>query len=198
MKSRVVLRAAAVLAALPLSSCASTQRSASDSCAPLMTGTLPAGTAVGPMAGRFVLTLVTSAGPARGATTAGYLTLREAPAGTPGPAPGARTALIGTTDILLESVGALRLGDTGAEDPRAPGIAVYEQRATSGVPTVTARVGSHTTAAPDPGMQPIEGQFTVLFVRHIGRDGFAGSWQSGGGAGSPGAQGHFCAARVTS
>jgi hypothetical protein len=75
---------------------------------------------------------------------------------------------------------------------------VYEQRAASGVPTVTMRVGSHTTAAPTPGLQQIEGAYTVLFVRRIGRDGFSGGWQSGDGTmgGSGGAQGHFCAVRI--
>ena len=161
-----------------------------------MRGTLAVGTRVAPMAGRYVLTMVATGGAQNGRSVAGYLTLREAPAGTPGPAAGARTALIGTTDILLESVGALRLGDTGAEDARAPGVAVYEQRAASGVPTVTARLGSQTTAAPTPGLQQIEGSFTVLFVRRIESGGFAGGWRSGGPEPGIGAEGYFCAVRI--
>jgi hypothetical protein len=163
---------------------------------PATTGMLPAGTQVGPMAGRFVLTMVATAGPQNGRNVAGYLALREPPAGTAGPAQGTRTALVGTTDIILESVGALRLGDTGAEDPRAPGVAVYEQRAASGVPTVTARIGSQTTAAPTPGMLQLEGAATVLFVRRIGNGGFQGGWQSTGPEPGNRAQGHFCAVRV--
>jgi hypothetical protein len=149
------------------------------------------------MSGRFVLTMVAARGTRNGQSVSGYLTLREAPVGTPGPAAGVRTALIGTTDVILESVGALRLGDTGAEDPRAPGVAVYEQRAANGVPTVTARVGSATTAAPTPGMMQIEGQFTVLFVRRITGTGFAGGWRSGGPEPGGGAEGYFCAARIS-
>jgi len=148
------------------------------------------------MAGRFVLTMTATGGAQNGRTVAGYLTLREAPAGTAGPSAGARTAFVGTTDILLEGVGALRLGDTGAEDPRAPGVAVYEQRAASGVPTVTARIGSQTTAAPAPGMLQMEGSATALFVRHIDGNGFTGSWQSSTGQPGAGAQGYFCAVRA--
>jgi len=149
------------------------------------------------MAGRFVLTMTATGGPRNGRTVAGYLTLREAPTGTPGPSAAARTALVGTTDVLLEGVGALRLGDTGAEDPRAPGVAVYEQRAANGVPTVSARIGSQTTAAPTPGMLQIEGSATALFVRRIDGGGFAGSWQSGTGQPGAGAQGYFCAVPVS-
>ncbi len=144
------------------------------------------------MAGRFVLTLVGDG--ATGRLIGGYIILRAAPPGTDGPTAGARTALVGTTDVHLESVGALRLGDTGSSDPRAPGVAVYEQRAASGAPTVTARIGSQTTAARTPGLEQIEGAYTVLFVRRISSSGFAGGWQSGDGRND--VRGHFCAERV--
>jgi len=186
----MIERAAAPLVAV-LAACAGMSRGTTSSCEPV-TGALAAGTNLTPMSGRFVLTLVGTGVPGR--VIGGYVTLREAPTGTPGPAPGARTALIGTTDIHLESVGALRLGDTGSGDPRAPGVAVYEQRAASGAPTVTARIGSQTTAAPTPGMQQIEGSYTVLFVRRITSNGFAGGWQSGDGRND--VRGHFCAERV--
>lgn len=187
-------RGAAAAASLVLvggAACAGMSRGAAAPCEPVA-GVLAAGTSLAPMSGRFVLTLVGTGAPGR--TIGGYIVLREAPARTPGPAPGARTALIGTTDIHLESVGALRLGDTGSSDPRAPGVAVYEQRPASGAPTVTARIGSHTTAAPTPGLQQIEGSYTVLFVRRITSSGFAGGWQSGDGRNE--VRGHFCAERV--
>jgi len=157
---------------------------------------LPAEATVGPMAGRFVITMVATGGAQRGQSVAGYLTLRIAPAGTPPPSASARTALVGVTDVRLETVGALRLGDTGAEDPRAPGIAVYEQLAANGTPTVTARVGSATTAAPTPGLVAIEGPYTALFVRRIAADGFAGGWSSGDGTPESETRGHFCAVRA--
>lgn len=182
---------------LVLAACASAGGRSASSCQPLTSGALPAGTQLRPMAGRFVLTMTATGGARSGQSVAGYLTLREAPAGTAGPTAGARTALVGTTDIIIESVGALRLGDTGSEDPAAPGVAVYEQRAAGGVPTVTARIGSQTTAAPTPGMLQIEGSATALFVRRIDGGGFAGSWQSSTGQPGAGAQGYFCAVRVS-
>lgn len=192
-----IARGSVVLAVLVLSGCASAGgRSGGSACAPVTTGTLAAGARLQPMAGRFVLTMSATGGSQAGRTVAGYLSLREAPAGTTSPMPGSRTALIGVTDIILEGVGALRLGDTGSEAPSAPGVAVYEQRAANGVPTVTARIGSQTTAAPTPGMLQIEGSATALFVRRIDGNGFAGSWQSSTPQPGAGAQGYFCAVRI--
>ncbi len=161
-------------------------------CVPV-SGPLPPGASLAPLAGRFIITLVSSGGGEVG----GHLMLRPAPAGAPAPAAHARTAFIGTTDVRLESVGAQRLGDIGSEDPAAPGVAVYEQRSPSGAPTVTARVGSLITAAPPAGMMVIEGPYTVLFIRQVGRGGFAGGWTSSDGTpGAAEARGHFCATRL--
>lgn len=179
-----------------LSACASAGGRAGNALCEPVTGALAAGTDVSAVAGRFVVTMIATAGERRGESVSGYMTLRVAPAGTPGPAPGARTALIGTTDIALARVGAMRLGDTWSEDPRAPGVAVYEQRPASGAPTVTMRLGSATTAAPTPGMTQIEGQYTVFFVRRIATGGFSGGWQSGSGDPATEARGHFCATKV--
>lgn len=161
-----------------------------------MTTALGADARTADLAGRFVVTMVATAGERRGESVSGYMVLRTAPTGTPAPAAGARTALIGTTDIALARVGALRIGDTWSEDPRAPGVGVYEQRPANAGPTVTMRLGSATTAAPTPGMMQIEGQYTVFFVRRIAAGGFAGGWQSGSGDAATEARGHFCATRV--
>ena len=192
----MLVRARFAAVALAVAGCA-TVRAAGDAarCEPTEAALAP-GAALTPLAGRFVLTMVASAGERRGESVSGYLTLRAAPPGTPGPSAGARTALVGTTDVAVGRVGALRLGDLLSEDPRAPGIAVYEQRATSGAVTVTARLGSVITAPPTPGMAPIEGQHTALFVRRISSGGFAGAWSSGSGDPGSEARGHFCAVRV--
>jgi hypothetical protein len=184
------------LAFLAVSACASAGTRAGGPVCEAASGVLSAGSDVNVMPGRYVVTMIATAGERRGESVSGYMTLRAAPAGTPGPAPNARTAVIGTTDIALARVGAMRLGDTWSEDPRAPGVAVYEQRPASGAPTVTMRLGSATTAAPTPGMTQIEGQYTVFFVRRIERGGFAGGWQSGSGDPATEARGHFCATRV--
>lgn len=186
------MRAIVAVAAVVLAGCATRQNGSAAACAPV-SGALASGVSLAPMAGRFVFTMVAQ----DGRNVAGYLTLRAAPANLPGPAAGARTSHIGTTDILLETVGARRLGDTGSESPQAPGIAVYEQRPATGAPTVTARIGSRITAPPTPGMTQIEGEYTTLFVRRVSGDGFSGGWTSGDG--SPGAEtrGRFCAVRVS-
>ncbi len=195
----MMVRPAAVLAIGALTACATMGGAGGSqrSCEPVA-GALPASTSLAPMQGRFILTMVATAGPRTGQSIGGYLTLRQAPAGTPAPAAGARTALIGTTDIGLEVVGALRIGDTGSDDPRAPGVAVYEQRPASGGPTVTARIGSGSTAVSSSGLREIEADHMALFIRRIGTDGFAGGWSSApGGMTGREARGHFCAVRVT-
>lgn len=171
------------------------QNAVAPACAPVSEA-LPAGAPLNPMAGRFVITMVASSGRASGQTAAGYLTLRQAPADLPPPGAGARTVFVGVTEVGLEVVGAMRLGDTGSENPRAPGVAVYEQRPAAGAATVSARIGSAITGPAAPGMMPIEGAYTALFVKRIGAQGFAGDWTSGDGVGGE-ARGHFCAVRVT-
>lgn len=185
-----------VLAAvIAVAACATARGGGAPVCVPV-TGSLPSGTSLAPLQGRFIITLVADAGPRRGQTAAGYVTLRNAPAGTPGPGANARTVLVGVTDVGLEIVGALRLGDTGSEDARAPGVAVYEQRTQSAL-TVNARIGSLITTPPTPGERAIEGSYTVLYVRHIAAGGFAGGWASAeGGTMGNEARGHFCAVRV--
>jgi hypothetical protein len=190
-------RFATVAAALTTAACASAGGAGGGqaACRPVADSVLP-GTAVSTLPGRYVMTMIATAGTRRGGTVSGYITLRIAPAGTPAPGPNARTALIGTTDVALELVGALRLGDTRAEDARAPGVAVYEQRGASGAPSLVARVGSVTTAPPVAGMMPVEGEYTVLRVRRVASGGFAGNWASGSSDPATEARGHFCAVRV--
>ncbi len=163
-------------------------------CEPV-TGALAAGAPVSTLSGRYALTLVATGGTQQGGIARGSLTLAARADSSAGPGPGgARTRFAGAMDMDLEAVGARRLGDISSPDPRAPGIAVYEQMSASGVPTVTARVGSVITAPPPPGLVQIEGAYTVLFVRRIGPDGFAGGWASG--LEREEARGHFCAVRL--
>jgi hypothetical protein len=185
------MRHALWLLVMPLAGCASARGGAASSeCGPVQ-ASLEQGVSLEPLAGEFRLTLVAQ----DGRSIVGELTLMPAPAGTPPPAIGARTAFIGSLEIRLEAVGARRLGDIQSRDPAAPGIAVYEQRSAAGAVTVTARLGSRTTAAPTPGMQQIEGEYMALFVRSISAGGFAGGWNSGDGSIEGEARGHFCAVR---
>jgi hypothetical protein len=106
-----------------------------------------------------------------------------------------RQPLVGTAAIALESVGAVRMGDLGSTDPRAPGVGVYEQRAESGAPTVIVRLGSISNAR---GPQVFDAGHTTLYVRRIARDGFAGGWASSAGSVFPPqeSRGYFCAMRT--
>lgn len=165
-------------------------------CAPV-SGSLAPGTSLAPLAGRFALTMVATYGPRQGQRVDGIVTLRNAPPEAPAPSSDARTVLVGVTDVAVESVGAQRLGDLAADDPRAPGVAVYEQRASGEAPSVTARLGSASTGQAAPGLVRIEGSWTALRILRIAPDAFAGSWSSGDGAGTE-ARGHFCAVRLRS
>lgn len=149
------------------------------------------------MAGRFVLTMIATGGRQAGQSVSGYINLRLAPASAPAPGSGSRTAIIGTTDVAVQVVGAQRLGDLWSQDSLAPGVAVYEQRPATGQPTVIARMGSETTRVPQPGSAvAIEGAYTVLYVRRISAGGFAGGWASSNGMPQSEVSGHFCATRV--
>ena len=104
-------------------------------------------------------------------------------------APEILVLLGGTAAIALDSVGAVPMGDLGATDPAAPGVAVYEQPAPAAAgsrlgPTVVIRLGAGSNAR---GPQPFDAAYTTLFVKQIGPDGFAGGWSSSAGSTFPNA-----------
>jgi len=107
----------------------------------------------------------------------------------------ARQPIVGTADIALESVGAVRMGDLGATDPRSPGVAVYEQRPDGRAPTIVIRLGSASNAR---GPLVFDAGHTTLYVYRIAIDGFAGGWSSSAGSVFPPqeARGNFCAVRT--
>lgn len=92
----------------------------------------------------------------------------------------------GSTDVDLEAVGAVRLGDLGSLDPLRPGVAVIERKG-----TVTLRLGSDANRR---DVARFDGGFTALQVGEVLRDGFTGSWRSGVGIQRSSA-GYFCAVR---
>ncbi len=147
------------------------------------------------MQGDYALTMVATAGAAAGRTVTGTLRLVPQDSALVA-ADGALQPLRGTADIRLESVGATRMGDLAAEDPAAPGVGVYEQRAPGGgVPSVVVRLGAGSNGR---GPSPIDAAHATLFVARIAADGFAGSWRSSAGSTFPPrrASGYFCAVRT--
>jgi hypothetical protein len=167
------------------------------SCAPIADQRLPPGTTAAALEGEFTLTLVSAAG----SVAKGVVALRAndsalVPLSAPGgsPRPDATMPLVGTAAIDLESVGAVRMGDLGSQDPTAPGVAVLERHEViSGDTTaseITVRLGSEANRR---DMIRFDGGYTALFVQAVTEAGFGGAWVSGGGRRE--ASGHFCAVR---
>jgi hypothetical protein len=189
----IVRRGAVVAAAAALAGCAGLRGGGAAACRPVR-GPLPASASTAAMRGQFAFTMVATAGAKAGSTAVGRLWL-EPQDSTLQSVERARQPLRGTADIALEDVGAARMGDLGARDPTAPGIAVYEQRPSgAGAPTVVVRLGSGSNAR---GPSAFDAAHTTLYVHRIGRDGFAGGWASNAGSAFPprGAEGYFCAVR---
>jgi hypothetical protein len=146
------------------------------------------------MGGEYGFTMVATGGARAGRTASGRLVLMPQDSALSS-VEGAAQPFRGTADIALDSVGAVRMGDLAAADPSAPGVAVYEQRAPNGAPTVVVRLGSASNAR---GPQPFDAGHTTLYVRRISDGGLAGGWSSSAGSTYPirRAQGYFCAVRT--
>jgi len=198
---RSSLRARAVVALVAcapaaLAACAHLRAHASPDAACRRVGDAPlsAGTFTAPMRGDFVLTMVATSGPQSGQSVDGRLTLVPQDSALQA-VERATQPLRGAATIALETVGAERLGDLAATAPDAPGVAVYEQRAADGTPTVIVRFGNESNAR---GPQAFDAGHTTGYVRQITPDGFAGGWSSSAGSVFPPrhAEGYFCAVRA--
>jgi len=166
-------------------------RSAGADCQPLPDAP-PAATSTIGLAGDYRLTLVATRGPRAGRMAEGRLSL--VPQDTAlqllfqldGSVDStARMPLIGSTNLDLDAVGAVRLGALDSRDPRSPGVAVLE---TPGA--IVLRLGADANRR---GVVRFDGGYTALYVRATGAAGFAGGWASG--VTGPDAEGHFCAVR---
>ena len=146
------------------------------------------------MRGDFVFTMVATTGTRAGRSVTGRLSLVPQDSALQA-VERATQPLRGTATIALRAVGAERLGDLAATAPDAPGVAVYEQRAADGKPTVIVRFGNESNAR---GPQAFDAGHTTAYVRQITPDGFAGGWSSSAGSVFPPrhADGYFCATRA--
>jgi hypothetical protein len=159
-------------------------------------GELAAGVDAGALEGEYIVTLVATGGEQAGQEHRGemvLLTLDSAAALSQAPAHEAQGkagySLVGTTDLALESVGAVRLGDLASLDPAKPGVAVL-QHGEEQAPEITLRLGS---LANQVGNVRFDGGYAALHVKWLESDGFGGSWESG--VRGPEAEGYFCAFR---
>jgi hypothetical protein len=162
---------------------------------------LDAGVTLDGRAGAYQLTLVATEGEHAGQRVEGRLelvpndgTLRQfaRPGGAADPA--TLVPLHGSTDIAVEEVGALRLGDLGSRDPMSPGALVLETRRETEdgeVPSITLRLGSLANRR---DRVLFDGGFTALYVHSAAESGFTGEWASG--ARGRDAEGYFCAFRL--
>jgi hypothetical protein len=103
-------------------------------------------------------------------------------------------AAYGATDVNLQAVGAVEVGNTTSRDPTRPGVVVLERHTGSGgapVSQITLRLGSDANRRE---IVRFDGGYTALYVRELSNDRFAGDWASGAGQSQVG--GHFCATRV--
>jgi hypothetical protein len=132
-----------------------------------------------------------------GRSVQGALTLRtQDPALRRVDRPGLTTVtvpVIGTTDIALEQVGAVRMGDVRSTDPRQPGVAIWASQTPDGVVSAVMRIGQEAIQS---DIQRFDGGYTVLFLRQVSVNAIRGGWASG--VTTEESSGHFCAQRVSS
>ena len=141
------------------------------------------------LAGQYRLQLVASSGPNAGSVAAGELRLLPYKSAS---RPGATYPFYGAAEVSLEKVGAVA-GDPASLDPGAPGVLVMRiaPQSDTAATRLMLRLGAEANR---PGVVRFDGGYTVLRVREIEDDGFAGDWESG--APLPRARGHFCAVRM--
>lgn len=183
-----------VIAVGAIAGCAANQNStASDvlACA-APSGALESGESLDGWSGQYTLSMVASGEEER--MESGRLTLhahlgefRQMPAGEGAMREDVLMPMYGVTDIDLEALGAVLLGDLASDDPASPGVLVIEQGTADGA-RIMIRMGS---AANRRGVVRFDGGFTALTVTEIGDGSFGGTWASG--IQETEASGYFCA-----
>jgi hypothetical protein len=143
------------------------------------------------------LTLVAGSGPKAGQNVEGALTLRAQDTALRrvdrlGPTT-VTVPVIGFTDIALEQVGAVRMGDVGSTDPRQPGVAIWASQTPDGVVSAVMRVGQEAIRS---DLVRFDGGYTALFLQQVSVNAIRGGWASG--VTTETASGYFCAERVSS
>jgi hypothetical protein len=151
------------------------------------TGALPAGASLVAMSGDFTLTMAEAAEPGRSAS--GALVLMQQVEGLER-WDQVQTPLYGSSDIDLDGVGAVEVGDLSSTDAASPGVLVMEDESPDG-PRIRLRFGSN---ANDREALAFDGGYTILTVTELTPDGFAGEWRSA--AGGPVTEGWFCVRRA--
>jgi hypothetical protein len=165
------------------------------SCPPATAGALAAAP-WDSLVGDWHLTLVATTGPRAGKVAQGLVTLRRQEESLrrvdrPGP-PTVIVPVVGSTDVPVEEVGAVRMGDLRSADPRQPGVSVWVSRGSDGGVSAVLRIGQQEIGT---ARQPFDAGYTVLYLRRVSGAGIYGGWASG--VPEEVASGHFCAVRAS-
>lgn len=144
--------------------------------------------------GSWRLTLVSPSGTA-GQSVQGTMTLHAQEAALRRVERAGATAVsvpvIGATDIALEQVGAVRLGDLNSTAPNQPGLAIWVSEATDGNVSAVLRIGQEAIHS---DLLRFDGGYTALYLRQVSANSIRGDWASG--VTRKEASGYFCADRV--
>lgn len=192
---RVCVSGALALAMMPLA-CAGRGRSGAtgDACRPVE-GPFVASTPWDSLAGSWRLTLVAGSGSMNGRSVEGALTLQALDSALrrvdrPGPTI-VTVPIIGASDIALEDVGAVRLGDVRSTDPLQPGVAIWASLGPDSSVSAVMRIGQEAIRS---NLVKFDGGYTALFLRQVSVNAMRGGWASG--VATEAVSGYFCAERV--
>jgi hypothetical protein len=185
--------------ALALGACAGRNQAGGEAsareCLPVE-GRLAAGVPWDSLSGRWRLTLVATAGPRAGSRVAGLMTLQvRAPEVRRMDAPGSAVITVpvmGSSDIAVESVGAVRIGNVQAADPTQPGLAIWVTEGPDSAVSAVLRIGQEPLRT---DIVRFDGGYTALFLREVSSTRIRGGWTSAVSVREPAASGHFCAVR---
>lgn len=146
------------------------------------------------LTGDWRLTMVASAGPMAGRQAEGTMTLQVRDPGVRRmDVPGTTVVTvpaIGSTDIALEQVGAVRIGNLQSSDPMQPGLGIWVSEGTDGGVSAVLRIGQEALRT---DIVRFDGGYTALYLRQVTGETIRGGWASG--VRSQEASGHFCAVR---
>jgi hypothetical protein len=165
-----------------------------DGCLPVE-GRLAADVPWDSLPGSWRLTLVATAGPKAGTRVEGTMTLQARdPAVRRMESPGTTAITVpifGTTDIALEDVGAVRIGNVQSADSAQPGLAIWVSTAADTAVSAVLRIGQEALRT---DIVRFDGGYTALFLRQVSATSIRGGWTS---AVTPmeSSSGHFCAVR---
>jgi len=182
--------------ALLVSACAGNHAGGEAAACSQMDPNISAATNAADLVGEYRLTLVATSGPENTHQVSGNLALlssdsanREFRRPDGSVEPNVAMPLYGSTEVSLDPVGAVTMGDLSSVDPQRPGVAVLEHRESpADTPGITLRLGAQANQR---DLVRFDGGYTALQVTWVASGSFGGTWHSG--VSEETAAGYFCA-----